>query len=102
MPLGCLLLLMCLFHFTSLLVCSSHPLHFPIIIIPIIPLRISHTTTTTTTKIYDCDFNQQLGLGLGVTGGRTVFDIESTDDLLKIRVKTDNHCFGCTAGMGSS
>jgi Protein of unknown function (DUF3641) len=53
-------------------------------------------------QIYDCDFNQQLGMGLGVPGGRTIFDIESTDDLLNINIKTDNHCFGCTAGMGSS
>ncbi len=41
-------------------------------------------------------------MGLGVTGGRTIFDIESMDDLMDIRVRTDNHCFGCTAGMGSS
>lgn len=53
-------------------------------------------------QIYDCDFNQQLGMGLAVTGGRTIFDIESVDDLMNIRVRTDNHCFGCTAGMGSS
>lgn len=39
-------------------------------------------------------------MGLGVTGGRTVFDIGSLDDLLNVRVRTDNHCFGCTAGMG--
>lgn len=53
-------------------------------------------------QIYDCDFNQQLGMGLGTTGGRTVFDIECMEDLMNIRVRTDNHCFGCTAGMGSS
>mmetsp|Transcript_20072 Transcript_20072/g.55806 ORF Transcript_20072/g.55806 Transcript_20072/m.55806 type:complete len:532 (-) Transcript_20072:710-2305(-) len=57
-------------------------------------------------KIYDCDFNQQLGYAIGVDsihrGGKTVFDIESLDDLRDVRVRTDNHCFGCTAGMGSS
>lgn len=57
-------------------------------------------------KIYDCDFNQQLGYAVGVDsihrGGKTVFDIESLDDLRDVRIRTDNHCFGCTAGMGSS
>jgi len=57
-------------------------------------------------KMYDCDFNQQLGYAVGVdsihSGGKTVFDIESLDDLRDVRVRTDNHCFGCTAGMGSS
>lgn len=57
-------------------------------------------------KIYDCDFNQQLGYAVGVDsihkGGKTVFDIDSLDDLRDARIRTDNHCFGCTAGMGSS
>eukprot|EP00980_Cylindrotheca_fusiformis_P004962 scaffold1054_cov124-Cylindrotheca_fusiformis.AAC.2 len=57
-------------------------------------------------KIYDCDFNQQLGYAVGVDsihrGGKTVFDLESLDELLDVRIRTDNHCFGCTAGMGSS
>eukprot|EP00535_Pseudo-nitzschia_heimii_P009621 CAMPEP_0197192618 /NCGR_PEP_ID=MMETSP1423-20130617/25347_1 /TAXON_ID=476441 /ORGANISM="Pseudo-nitzschia heimii, Strain UNC1101" /LENGTH=563 /DNA_ID=CAMNT_0042645539 /DNA_START=235 /DNA_END=1926 /DNA_ORIENTATION=- len=57
-------------------------------------------------KIYDCDFNQQLGYAVGVDsihrGGKTVFDIDSLDDLRDERIRTDNHCFGCTAGMGSS
>jgi len=57
-------------------------------------------------KIYDCDFNQQLGYSIGANsihrGGKTVFDIESLNDLRDVRIRTDNHCFGCTAGMGSS
>ncbi|CAJ1961439.1 unnamed protein product [Cylindrotheca closterium] len=57
-------------------------------------------------KIYDCDFNQQLGYAIGVDsihrGGKTVFDLESLDELIESRIRTDNHCFGCTAGMGSS
>lgn len=57
-------------------------------------------------KIYDCDFNQQMGYAVGVDsihrGGKTVFDIDSLDDLRDVRIRTDNHCFGCTAGMGSS
>jgi radical SAM/Cys-rich protein len=57
-------------------------------------------------RIYDCDFNQQLGYAVGIDGihrgGKTVFDIESLTDLMDVRIRTDNHCFGCTAGMGSS
>ena len=57
--------------------------------------------------LYDCDFNQQLGMGIigeSQTGGKkqklNVFDIESLADLEKYAVRTDNHCFGCTAGSG--
>ena len=57
-------------------------------------------------KIFDCDFNQQLGYGVGSDeiheGGTTVFDVDSLNDLLKEKIINDNHCFGCTAGMGSS
>ena len=56
-------------------------------------------------KIYDCDFNQQLGYSLSGAehdGGISVFDVESYLDLLNTPIRTDNHCFGCTAGMGSS
>jgi len=50
-------------------------------------------------KIFDCDFNQQLGTSIA---GKTIFDISSLDELKKHDITTDNHCFGCTAGMGSS
>jgi radical SAM/Cys-rich protein len=57
-------------------------------------------------KIYDCDFNQQLGYAVGVDdihqGGLTVFDVGSFESLQGQAIRTDNHCFGCTAGMGSS
>jgi radical SAM/Cys-rich protein len=57
-------------------------------------------------KIYDCDFNQQLGYTIGTDsihqGGLTVFDLKTLDELNDIAIRTDNHCFGCTAGMGSS
>ena len=73
---------------------------------------------------YDCDFNQQLELGLG--GGLSVFDVESLDDpklqkaagasvsrardlpgldLAHSRTQailTAAHCYGCTAAQGSS
>jgi radical SAM/Cys-rich protein len=55
--------------------------------------------------VYDCDFNQQLGYEVGVDsihrGGLTVFDMDSFD-LSDKPIRRDNHCFGCTAGMGSS
>jgi radical SAM/Cys-rich protein len=57
-------------------------------------------------KVFDCDFNQQLGLMVGTDAihqdGLSVFDMETLGDLLKHEIRTDNHCFGCTAGMGSS
>lgn len=64
-----------------------------------------------TGALYDCDFNQQLGMDImGDTTDNedvkrqylSVFDIESLVDLEKYAVRTDNHCFGCTAGSGSS
>jgi radical SAM/Cys-rich protein len=57
-------------------------------------------------KIYDCDFNQQLGYALGSSeaydGGKTVFDVSSLSELSCDSIKNDNHCFGCVAGSGSS
>jgi radical SAM/Cys-rich protein len=53
----------------------------------------------------DCDFNQMLGLELGAareTGARTAWDIDSLDELAGTRIATGSHCFGCTAGAGSS
>ncbi len=50
----------------------------------------------------DCDFNQQLGLPLGHTGlQRHLRELLKTGlDANPIRVA--GHCFGCTAGQGSS
>jgi len=50
----------------------------------------------------DCDFNQQLGLPLGTSGlKRHLRDLLKTGlDEQPIRVA--GHCFGCTAGQGSS
>ena len=50
----------------------------------------------------DCDFNQQLGLPLGTSGVRRhLRDLLKTGlDAQPIRVA--GHCFGCTAGQGSS
>lgn len=51
--------------------------------------------------LYDCDFNLALGLPLGHDAPQTVF--EATPESLTGRViRTAGHCFGCTAGSGSS
>ncbi|MBL8684367.1 MAG: arsenosugar biosynthesis radical SAM protein ArsS [Myxococcales bacterium] len=49
--------------------------------------------------LYDCDFNQMLELE--VAGAPTIFDVD-LDALVGRRVATAEHCFGCTAGSGSS
>lgn len=51
--------------------------------------------------LYDCDFNQVLGLAVnsGLPGRIETFDYET---LAKRPITTSDHCFGCTAGTGSS
>lgn len=51
-------------------------------------------------QLYDCDFNQMLELP--VEGRPTVWNIDSFDEVVSRPVRVDNHCFGCTAGAGSS
>ena len=52
-------------------------------------------------QIYDCDFNQMLQIPIG--GKRqTIWDIESFDHIKNQPIAFGNHCFGCTAGAGSS
>lgn len=52
-------------------------------------------------ELFDCDFNQALGLRAG--GGRgSIFEIASLDALDGDPIATADHCFGCTAGAGSS
>ncbi|KAK3612503.1 hypothetical protein CHS0354_024473 [Potamilus streckersoni] len=56
-------------------------------------------------QLYDCDFNQQLDMGIPTKskqGIMTVWDIESASDIEGQTITVDNHCYGCTAGMGSS
>ncbi|MCB1749214.1 MAG: arsenosugar biosynthesis radical SAM protein ArsS [Gammaproteobacteria bacterium] len=50
--------------------------------------------------VYDCDFNQMLGLPLGGRQ-RHVGEMLATD-LDGAAVAVAEHCFGCTAGRGSS
>jgi hypothetical protein len=51
--------------------------------------------------LYDCDFNQMLEMPLGA-GPRTLWEVEDLSELAEARVATASHCFGCTAGSGSS
>ena len=53
--------------------------------------------------VYDCDFNQMLGLGLKFEGASPphLRDIMETD-LSGYPVTVADHCYGCTAGQGSS
>jgi len=52
-------------------------------------------------RLYDCDFNLALGCAVdhGAPDRIAAFDAESLRDR---RVVTGDHCFGCTAGHGSS
>ena len=52
-------------------------------------------------RIYDCDFNQALLID-PPNGPRTIFDIENFAALDGDLIATGPHCFGCTAGAGSS
>lgn len=53
--------------------------------------------------LYDCDFNQMLAIPLRVGGcALTIYDVDDLSALAGTRVTTDSHCFGCTAGAGSS
>lgn len=52
-------------------------------------------------EVYDCDFNQQLGMQW--QNGRPLFlwDIDP-EKIDQREIQTGDHCFGCTAGDGSS
>jgi radical SAM/Cys-rich protein len=52
-------------------------------------------------RLYDCDFNQMLEIPLG-GGASTIWDVEDVGALASARIATGSHCFGCTAGSGSS
>lgn len=52
-------------------------------------------------NLYDCDFNQMLELNLSEELPQTIFDF-SYEKLANRKIKTAAHCFGCTAGTGSS
>jgi radical SAM/Cys-rich protein len=53
--------------------------------------------------VYNCDFNQALNLPVTNNSGKPI-TIEQLGDVLQgnIEIATDQHCFCCTAGVGSS
>ncbi|HYX63339.1 MAG TPA: arsenosugar biosynthesis radical SAM (seleno)protein ArsS [Burkholderiales bacterium] len=53
--------------------------------------------------VYDCDFNQMLGIPLRIAGRPRVTLSDLLDsDVEGNAVAVRDHCFGCTAGQGSS
>jgi radical SAM/Cys-rich protein len=52
-------------------------------------------------RLYDCDFNLALGLPVN-HGAPDHIKSFSKEALMKRRIVTGDHCFGCTAGFGSS
>ena len=53
-------------------------------------------------KLYDCDFNQQIGMQVQ---GKMRNLVDLSEDYVQVKnelIRTSNHCFGCTAGSGSS
>ena len=55
-------------------------------------------------RLYDCDFNQMLGLEILDPQTGKPITIDSVDDksLKGTKIRTGVHCYGCTAGRGSS
>lgn len=51
--------------------------------------------------LYDCDFNQMLDLPVNHGAPRHIRDFDPSR-LHTRRIVTGNHCYGCTAGSGSS
>ena len=53
-------------------------------------------------NLFDCDFNQQLGASSNLFP-RTLRDLSQGNVLMQGKeITVDSHCFGCTAGNGSS
>jgi len=52
-------------------------------------------------KVYDCDFNQVLGLALPGGHARHLSEIDASA-LQDAPIAVADHCYGCTAGAGSS
>lgn len=51
-------------------------------------------------RLYDCDFNQMLDLGLQAGLPQHIRDFDP-DKIAQRPIVTSQHCFGCTAGAGS-
>ncbi len=56
-------------------------------------------------QLYDCDFNQMLDIAIGASSkgkALTIWDVGDLGELAGASIATGAHCFGCTAGAGSS
>lgn len=53
-------------------------------------------------QVFDCDFNQQMQMHPAKGGqAKLLWDLK-LDDWAQMPIRTGSHCFGCTAGQGSS
>lgn len=52
--------------------------------------------------LYDCDFNQMLALPMLASDRRHLRDLLSNTTITGLPIATGEHCYGCTAGQGSS
>ncbi len=52
-------------------------------------------------RLYDCDFNQMLEVAVAASAPQTIFDFDRAG-LERRAIEIGPHCFGCTAGAGSS
>ena len=55
-----------------------------------------------TGALHDCDFNQQLGCSVGAEPAVLEDLLTTKDGLVDQPIAVADHCFGCTAGQGSS
>ena len=53
-------------------------------------------------KLYDCDFNQMLDMDISVKNKPLNIHDFDFKTLVNRKIRFDSHCFGCTAGNGSS
>lgn len=55
-------------------------------------------------NLFDCDFNRMLDLGVARRNASNIPNLNdlSLDELCHRPIVTGKHCFGCTAGTGSS
>lgn len=51
--------------------------------------------------LYDCDFNQMLGLTVAVSDSKHIFQF-CKEQIVSREIVVRSHCYGCTAGSGSS
>jgi radical SAM/Cys-rich protein len=73
--------------------------NFNVATIPRLMCR-SQISVDWTGSVYDCDFNQMLDMH--IAGEATKIWDYAPGDLVDRSIKVDDHCFGCTAGAGSS